>query len=236
MNQFEIGSAEEDTFHPIDAGHVGTGAMDNAAYPPAQQPTQKSQQSQMNMMGSGTMQSVNNGIGGAGGDQSHQDQPTGFFGRLTSCFRIGSLQSYFDVDTVDVQERVVGSVLHANAPDYFVQDLLNKQGKSADLYGPVWITMTCVFLFAVSLIKDSLKSFKNMMYVLCIVYTYYVKAHKFIRLCNFFLIIFYKRSLQIQQSISTLTPSQILNMIFHISHMHSTYSPSTHSFYHSSSS
>lgn len=135
INQFEIG-AEDTSFQPIDAGHVGTGAMDSAAYPPAQ--TQHQQQQ--------SQQSLNNALD----QQQQQQQPTGWFGRLTSCFKIGSMQAYFDVDTDDVQERVVGSILHANAPDYFVQDVLNKQGKSADLYGPVWITMTCVFLFAVS--------------------------------------------------------------------------------------
>lgn len=104
-------------------GHVGTGAMDNAAYPPAQPPQQQQQQN---------------------------NAPTGWFQRLTSCFSVGSLQTHFDVDTEDVKDRVIGSVRYANSPDYFMQDILKKEGKSADLYGPVWITMTCVFLFAVS--------------------------------------------------------------------------------------
>ena len=124
VSQFEIGG-EDTTFQSIDVGHVGTGAMDNAAYPPVQPQQQQQQQ---------------------------QGEPSGWFQRLTSCFSVGSLQSYFDVDTEDIKERLIGSVRHANSPDYFVQEVLKKGGKSADLYGPVWITMTAVFLFAVSVI------------------------------------------------------------------------------------
>lgn len=128
INQFEIDD-EDTSFQPIDAGHVGTGTMDNAAYPPAQpQPQQQQQQQQFESGGFGLIPSM-----------------------FSSCFNFGSLQTYFDVDTQDVKDRVVGSVLHANAPDHFVNEVLRKPGKSADLYGPVWITMTSVFLFAVSL-------------------------------------------------------------------------------------
>lgn len=122
-SQFEIGSAETTAFQSIDMGHVGTGSMDNAAYPPAQ-PSQQNQQ--------------------------QQGASSNWFQRMFSCLSIGSLQSYFDVDTEDVKDRVIGSVLHANTPDHFVHNILRKEGKSADLYGPVWITLICVFLFAVS--------------------------------------------------------------------------------------
>lgn len=132
FDQFEIGGDDTTSFQPIDAGHVGTGAMDNAAFPPANPlplPPSHQQQQQQNQ---------------------NQNPNGGMLQKLTSCCNIGSLQSYFDVDTEDVQERVLATVLHLNKPDYFVDSVLRKQGKSADLYGPVWITLACIFLFAVS--------------------------------------------------------------------------------------
>ena len=135
FDQFEIGGDDTTSFQPIDAGHVGTGAMDNAAFPPANPlplpPSHHQQQQQQNQ---------------------NQNPNGGMLQKLTSCCNIGSLQSYFDVDTEDVQERVLATVLHLNKPDYFVDSVLRKQGKSADLYGPVWITLACIFLFAVSCI------------------------------------------------------------------------------------
>mmetsp|Transcript_219 Transcript_219/g.302 ORF Transcript_219/g.302 Transcript_219/m.302 type:complete len:315 (+) Transcript_219:92-1036(+) len=128
LNQFEIDD-ENTSFSPINMGHVGTGGMDNAAYAPAQ--TQFSGHHQQ--------------------QQQQQGQSSGgWFQRLTSCCSIVSLQSHFDVDTEDVKDRLMGSVLHANKPDHFVVSILNKEGKKADLYGPIWITMACVFLFAVT--------------------------------------------------------------------------------------
>jgi len=141
VNQLEI-DVNDVSFQPINDGYVGTGAMDNAAFPPANvQPLQQQQQQQNNV-------------------------PTGCFQRFTSFFSTNALEAHFDIDTEDVKDRLWGSVRYANSPEYFMQSVLNKEGKRADLYGPVWITMSCIFLFAVTsntakfLHTDSLTDFE----------------------------------------------------------------------------
>ncbi len=130
LSQFDIDTGST-SFQPVDMGHVGTGAMDNAAHPPAQ-PWHEQQQQQQQQQ------------------PQPQNESPGWVQRWFPCFNVGSMQSYFDVDTEDIRDRVIGSIRHANSPDHFVNEVLRKPGKQADLYGPVWITMTCVFLFAVS--------------------------------------------------------------------------------------
>lgn len=73
-----------------------------------------------------------------------------WYNRFISCFQISSLASHFDVDTIDVKERIEGSILHCNKPFYFRQTILHRDGRAPDLYGPVWICMTLVFLLAVT--------------------------------------------------------------------------------------
>eukprot|EP00565_Helicotheca_tamesis_P001231 CAMPEP_0185727426 /NCGR_PEP_ID=MMETSP1171-20130828/3123_1 /TAXON_ID=374046 /ORGANISM="Helicotheca tamensis, Strain CCMP826" /LENGTH=179 /DNA_ID=CAMNT_0028395999 /DNA_START=45 /DNA_END=581 /DNA_ORIENTATION=- len=70
-----------------------------------------------------------------------QPQPTGFLGKCTACLSVESYRSYFDVDTDDVAERIVGSVKLCNVPDEFRQELLGvgmDGDKGPDLYGPLW--------------------------------------------------------------------------------------------------
>jgi len=74
----------------------------------------------------------------------------GCFQTLKSCFQISSLQKYFDVDTLDVKTRLVGSLRHAHKPGYFLGTILNCEGKNADLYGPFWICMTLSWFLAVT--------------------------------------------------------------------------------------
>ena len=77
--------------------------------------------------------------------------PTTWYEKLVACFSISSLQQHFDIDTNDVKSRVIGAVVHANKPNYFREQVLtNGENKKADLYGPVWITMTLVFFIAVT--------------------------------------------------------------------------------------
>lgn len=72
---------------------------------------------------------------------------------LTSCFTIEAYRPYFDVDTVDVKNRIIGSVQLCMVPDGFRNNLLGvnrNDGKGPDLYGPFWITMTLVFFVSVT--------------------------------------------------------------------------------------
>ena len=79
--------------------------------------------------------------------------PAGLLGTVQSCLRLDTYRAYFDVDTADVADRVVGSVRLCNRPDGFRNDLMgpnSPRGKGPDLYGPFWITATMVFFLAVS--------------------------------------------------------------------------------------
>lgn len=63
--------------------------------------------------------------------------------------------SFTDVDIIHLLtitiSRVKSAIIHANTPDHFREQVLTSDGtKEADLYGPVWISMTLMFLFAVT--------------------------------------------------------------------------------------
>ncbi|XP_026751729.2 protein YIPF2 [Galleria mellonella] len=56
-------------------------------------------------------------------------------------------QKYFDVQTSDVVERIISSVLPQKVtPNYFDERIKGKP----DLYGPIWISVTLIFTIAVS--------------------------------------------------------------------------------------
>lgn len=82
-------------------------------------------------------------------NNTNESNPS-WYNRFISCFQISSLTSYFDVDTIDVKDRIEGSILHCNKPFYFRQNILHRNGRAPDLYGPVWICMTLVFFLAVT--------------------------------------------------------------------------------------
>lgn len=68
-----------------------------------------------------------------------------------SCCSLDSYQQYFNVDTVDIQERLKASLLKFYQPDQFrsvVGDLPTETLKGPDLYGPFWVAMTLVFILA----------------------------------------------------------------------------------------
>jgi hypothetical protein len=80
--------------------------------------------------------------------------PTSRLAACVSCTRMDTYRSYFDVDTIDIQARIKNSVLMCYMPDKFRVAVIgaerNDATKGPDLYGPLWITMTLVFLLAVS--------------------------------------------------------------------------------------
>jgi hypothetical protein len=85
----------------------------------------------------------------------------------TSCVRLETYQVYFDVDTADVVARLQAALLHFYKPDYFRNCLVIDAEAAAaaaaaaaagqpaavkgpDLYGPLWLGMTFMFLLAVT--------------------------------------------------------------------------------------
>lgn len=77
-----------------------------------------------------------------------------------SCFSMQTYLAYFDVDTVDIQNRLKYSVLYFYQPDKFRAEVVGacrtESLKGPDLYGPLWITMTFVFFLAVRFILSLL--------------------------------------------------------------------------------
>lgn len=95
------------------------------------------------------------------------NQPLTWYQKIKACFDISSHEQYFNVDTKDIKNRIIGSIVHANKPDYFREQILS-DGETIrpDLYGPIWITMTLMFFLAVTsntskyLHTDSMKDFE----------------------------------------------------------------------------
>lgn len=67
--------------------------------------------------------------------------------KSSTFFSFEYYQTYFDVDTMTVVERVVNSIIPKRAPTDYLQ--LNI-GTSPDLYGPIWIVITLIFTIAIS--------------------------------------------------------------------------------------
>ena len=88
------------------------------------------------------------------GQAAVESTPFNFFSwnSWVACCRVDAYQKYFDVDTVDVSERLKASLFKFHQPDQFrssvVGDFPTETLKGPDLYGPVWIVMTLVFVLA----------------------------------------------------------------------------------------
>ena len=107
--------------------------------------------------------SQRNATGNYGGDQI-QSTPTGFrfcgWNTITSCCRLESYATYFNMDTSDILARLRSSLLKFWQPDQFrtavVGDVPDDPSvgpvhlKGPDLYGPTWLAMTLIFLIAVT--------------------------------------------------------------------------------------
>lgn len=65
---------------------------------------------------------------------------------ITSCFNVETYRKNFDVNTIDIQQRLVGSLLYFNIQNGFNDRLLKEKGP--DGYAPFWVTMTLVFFVA----------------------------------------------------------------------------------------
>jgi protein YIPF1/2 len=106
---------------------------------PPQQPTpiqqQASQQQQQYL--SGTMDRRHDEI---------QSTHVSWLYRCTSCFRIEGYQPYFDLDTAEFLQRFQASLTVWWQPDGFRTTFLRED--KPDLYGPLWIVATLVFVLA----------------------------------------------------------------------------------------
>jgi hypothetical protein len=78
----------------------------------------------------------------ASSEQQHQSAGS-FCG---SCLSVEHYRPYFNVDTIDVKERIVAAVTvwKGNA----LSDLIKQ--KDSDVYGPFWISSTLIFIVAVT--------------------------------------------------------------------------------------
>ncbi|GMI12103.1 hypothetical protein TrRE_jg5152 [Triparma retinervis] len=118
----------------MDTGVMDTGVMDTGVMDTGVMDTGASSGS-LNKTNSGS--TSNNG----GGRQAANKTNPG----LCWCFKVASYQPYFDVDTVDVLERMIESLKFWKNPTagdvgHFKSVLLLKGGP--DAYGPFWISMT----------------------------------------------------------------------------------------------
>jgi hypothetical protein len=67
--------------------------------------------------------------------------------KTASLFSIEFYQQFFNVDTMDVVQRLVFSMIPKRAPAGYLKSHL---GLNPDLYGPFWVTMTLIFTIAIS--------------------------------------------------------------------------------------
>lgn len=74
---------------------------------------------------------------------------TTFYEKLLFCFSSKTYQQYFNVDTIDIYDRMM-AVFTTFAVVGGFQSVLEQNGSGADLYGPFWISTTLVFFVAVS--------------------------------------------------------------------------------------
>eukprot|EP00566_Odontella_aurita_P028361 CAMPEP_0113553176 /NCGR_PEP_ID=MMETSP0015_2-20120614/15468_1 /TAXON_ID=2838 /ORGANISM="Odontella" /LENGTH=191 /DNA_ID=CAMNT_0000454217 /DNA_START=141 /DNA_END=713 /DNA_ORIENTATION=- /assembly_acc=CAM_ASM_000160 len=121
----------ESSFAPIVTNpYVGSGAMDGGA------PGSSARD--------GSRMTMNSG--GASGIAPTDGQPLrggglGPIAQVQRCCSVDTYKSYFDVDTIDVQNRIVAALLTCNIPDGFRYNVIgvnNPEGKGPDLYGPFW--------------------------------------------------------------------------------------------------
>ena len=74
-------------------------------------------------------------------------------GSMCSCLTLAYYQQFFDVDTVDVKQRLFQSAVPLKA-DFFA-----RLDEKPDLYGPFWITTTLIFLLGMASNLASFLSF-----------------------------------------------------------------------------
>lgn len=132
--------------------------------PPVQQQQQQqfNQQPPMQQQQQNGNINNNNNMGGAMDPTTPQSTPTSYYGMCMACFKLDSYKRYFDIDTDDIQKRMIAAMTHFHQPQYFRDQVVgpevtvmsmndgpaNTDLKGPDLYGPVWITFVLILLVA----------------------------------------------------------------------------------------
>jgi hypothetical protein len=119
------------------SGMTGSFSPMMAPAPPQPTPIQQQQASQQQQYLSGTMDRRHDEI---------QSTNVSWLYRCTSCFRIEGYQPYFDLDTAEFLQRFQASLTVWWQPDGFRTTFLRED--KPDLYGPLWIVATLVFVLA----------------------------------------------------------------------------------------
>jgi hypothetical protein len=158
QSQFEIDD-DDVSFQPA-SSFTGRGAMDHA--PSFQNNNSNNGGNGNDNYGNDNYGNGNNGNNNNNNNNHGNNSNLSWYQRITNCFSISSLEQHFNVDTIDIQNRIKSSFLDANKPNQFRQLLYtnsinngnnnngNERQMKPDLYGPVWITMTLVFFLAVT--------------------------------------------------------------------------------------
>lgn len=82
--------------------------------------------------------------------------PTTWWQKIGACMSLNTYAAFFDIDTIDIINRIKGAVMFFYIPDKFRVEIIGVERNEAanikgpDLYGPYWLTMTMIFLLAVS--------------------------------------------------------------------------------------
>jgi hypothetical protein len=64
-----------------------------------------------------------------------------------SMFQIEFYQQFFNIDTMEVVDRIASSLIPKRAPKTYLKTHL---GVNPDLYGPFWVTLTLIFTIGIS--------------------------------------------------------------------------------------
>lgn len=67
--------------------------------------------------------------------------------KKVSLFQIEFYQQFFNIDTMEVVDRLASSVIPKRAPSTYLKTHL---GLNPDLYGPFWVTVTLIFTIGIS--------------------------------------------------------------------------------------
>jgi len=126
----------------------------NFAMAPQQQQFSIAPQQQQQFAAIPSQQQQNQVLGSSAPSMAIPLSKKSWWETCVGCFNMQTYQAYFDIDTIDVQNRIISSCLTFHLQDHFRSSVvgIERTGamKGPDLYGPLWITMTLVFLTAVT--------------------------------------------------------------------------------------
>jgi hypothetical protein len=173
---------------PLPSSHMMYHHPATAMQPPPQQQQQQQEFPDPSSYLTGTMDQMgavggmssnnnnNNNRNGTAPSSASAPPPTGIYGIFYSlfhaCIRYDTLQTLFNVDTIDIYIRIQAVLTKFHVPNYFRVTVLGDDNdinnnsnnnsdmaedhteatlrKGPDLYGPFWISMTCMFVLGIT--------------------------------------------------------------------------------------